>query len=509
MFSVVSIESVAFAVLCFVSVFWTSDSMLDSDIINKWTVFLLLLCVVSVVLLSKVVITGNLKCNFRVFINIIICISTIQVLYLISQKLFINNTHIYLLGSFHNHSGFSACLCLALPYIYWKIGYSDNNKIILLNVVLAVLYGYAIILSGSRIGIIVFFTIPIIIFFTSKKRCGIFVKISALISISITILVLYYLRPESANGRVLIWLSSLEAFKEAPWFGHGQDFFQRLYMFYQARYLQLNPDSKFVMLADTVQFPFNEYVRVILNWGLVGFCLIIFAAIWFYKKYVVEFNEISLTVATIAILSLTSYPFSYPFTWIVVCFSLLYAYGKHSFCFNKKIKSIAVLIIIFAIVNVNHIYSNYKMQCMWHFADKTNDIDAYDRLYVHLKENPYFLYNYSIRLFIIGDILNSKKIALECRKKYADYDLELLIGDIYFKENNYDEALNHYNLCSNMCPCRFIPIYQKFLVSIKTNNKIQASLLAHEIIEKQIKIPSQTITMIKMQAENYLKAKEI
>ena len=83
MFSVVSIESVAFAVLCFVSVFWTSDSMLNSDIINKWTVFLLLLCVVSVVLLSKVVITGNLKCNFRVFINIIICISTIQVLYLI------------------------------------------------------------------------------------------------------------------------------------------------------------------------------------------------------------------------------------------------------------------------------------------------------------------------------------------------------------------------------------------------------------------------------------------
>lgn len=144
---------------------------------------------------------------------------------------------------------------------------------------------------------------------------------------------------------------------------------------------------------------------------------------------------------------------------------------------------------------------------MWCFADKTNDIKAYDNLYIHLKENPYFLYNYSVRLFIAGDISESKKIALECRKKYADYDLELLIGDIYYKENNYDEALMHYNLCANMCPCRFIPIYQKFLVSIKTNNKIQASLLAHEIIEKQIKVPSQAVTIIKMQAANYLNTK--
>ncbi|WP_302591827.1 O-antigen ligase [uncultured Muribaculum sp.] len=375
-----------------------------------------------------------------------------------------------------------------------------------LNIILAILYGCAIIISGSRIGIIVFFIVPIIVFF-QKKRCNSIIKVGILISLGIIIFVLYYLRPESANGRLLIWLSSLEAFKDAPWFGHGEDFFQRLYMFYQAQYLQLNPDSKFVMLADTVQFPFNEYVRVILNWGLVGFCLIIFTIIWFCRKCIVEFNDISLTIATIAILSLTSYPFSYPFTWIVICFSLLYAYGKHSFYFAKRCKVLAFLVIIFAIVNVNKMYSNYKMECMWCFADKTNDIKAYDNLYIHLKENPYFLYNYSVRLFIAGDISESKKIALECRKKYADYDLELLIGDIYYKENNYDEALMHYNLCANMCPCRFIPIYQKFLVSIKTNNKIQASLLAHEIIEKQIKVPSQAVTIIKMQAANYLNTK--
>ncbi len=338
--STFSIESVSFALLCSVSVFWTSDNMLNSDIITKWTVFLLLLFSLSVILLFKIVVTGSLKCNFYVFKNIIIWICTIQVLYIISQNLFINSAHIYLLGSFHNHSGVSSCLCLALPYIYWKIVTRDKHKIILLNIILAILYGCAIIISGSRIGIIVFFIVPIIVFF-QKKRCNSIIKVGILISLGIIIFVLYYLRPESANGRILIWLSSLEAFKDAPWFGHGEDFFQRLYMFYQAQYLQLNPDSKFVMLADTVQFPFNEYVRVILNWGLVGFCLIIFTIIWFCRKCIVEFNDISLTIATIAILSFTSYPFSYPFTWIVICFSLLYAYGKHSFYFAKRCKVLA------------------------------------------------------------------------------------------------------------------------------------------------------------------------
>ena len=53
-------------------------------------------------------------------------------------------------------------------------------------------------------------------------------------------------------------------------------------------------------------------------------------------------------------------------------------------------------------------------------------------------------------------------------------------------------------LASRMCPNRFIPLYELVNIYDSTNQQDRALKLATEIVNKPVKIPSATISSIKM-----------
>lgn len=84
----------------------------------------------------------------------------------------------------------------------------------------------------------------------------------------------------------------------------------------QARYFIKHPDSKYAMLADNIRHPFNEYFKNILEYGAIGFSLIILLI--FYFLYYSRNNNsdklfiIRLSLLAIAICAMFSYPLNYP-----------------------------------------------------------------------------------------------------------------------------------------------------------------------------------------------------
>lgn len=114
-----------------------------------------------------------------------------------------------------------------------------------------------------------------------------------------------------------------------------------------------------------------------------------------------------------------------------------------------------------------------------------------------LGNEPYFLYNYSVELYIGGKYEEALRIAEVCRKYWADYDLELLQGECCMLLKNYERAMSHYTLASQMCPVRFIPLYRIYKLYKTQGLKKQAQNLGLQILKKTIKIPSPTIDMIK------------
>lgn len=101
----------------------------------------------------------------------------------------------------------------------------------------------------------------------------------------------------------------------------------------------------------------------------------------------------------------------------------------------------------------------------WREASKLALCRSYDKAlpyYVSMKhqfrDNPYFLYNYAAVLTETKEYEKALDIALECRRYWADYNLELMIGENYQHLNKMKQAKIYYKNASMMCPIRFVPL---------------------------------------------------
>ncbi len=123
-------------------------------------------------------------------------------------------------------------------------------------------------------------------------------------------------------------------------------------------------------------------------------------------------------------------------------------------------------------------------------------LTQYENLYNSKKYDPYFLYSFAIESYLKKDFNLALNMATECRSLWANYNLELLLGEIYIALNNNKEALEHYKLAAQMCPVRFVPLYKQYLIYKKTHNTTQCRKLAQEILKKPIKVHSTIIDNI-------------
>lgn len=74
---------------------------------------------------------------------------------------------------------------------------------------------------------------------------------------------------------MLIWKCSWEMIKENPFLGHGIGSFKANYMDYQATYFRTFSTSEYAMLADNINHPFNEYILLLVQFGLTGMITLI------------------------------------------------------------------------------------------------------------------------------------------------------------------------------------------------------------------------------------------
>ena len=86
-----------------------------------------------------------------------------------------------------------------------------------------------------------------------------------------------------------------------------------------------------------------------------------------------------------------------------------------------------------------------------------------------------------------------------------DYDIQMLKADNYKNMNDYHLAEKCYLLASQMCPNRFIPLYELVNIYDSTGRSDKALKLAKIIVNKPVKIPSGVIAAIKMKMEERIK----
>lgn len=324
---------------------------------------------------------------------------------------------------------------------------------------------------------------------------------------------LYRFKADSANGRLLMWRVSMEMIKEHTILGFGPDGFTAHYMEYQAQYLTENPDSPFILLADNVNNPFNEYLLVLVNFGLVGFSLLLILLVLLFKslKSLPESYKPLMTGLAVCVMiwSFFSYPFSVPFVWVIALMILLVGFFPRE-CSHYILTGTTVSILgsigLFVATYFFIPEREWKIisQRSMHGETETVLFD-YARLYEQLKANRNFMYNYGAELHFSKHYNESLSILEECQTMLNDYDVQMLIGDCHQNMGDTVTAINHYNYAGRMVPSKFLPHYYIMNLYLAEGDTLNAVNTANVILAKDVKVErSKAVQLIIREAQEVL-----
>lgn len=321
---------------------------------------------------------------------------------------------------------------------------------------------------------------------------------------------LYSYKKDSADGRILIWKISLEMVKDKPILGYGFDGFRKIYMNYQAAYLQEKQLPETINnLADDNHHAFNEFLRIIIEQGIIGviilfiFLTTIGYTIYKYKLYI---DTVSRTIISCLTALLFFSFFSYPLSTfhinalIVILLAGLACSSQDTPIWKLQIRSISLIIpysIIFFISSV-YLFSYSKANSDWLNTLKgvyTND-NILEEARKKLSGNPYFLSTY-------GKYLNKKKryskaasILSQSIKEYPSYYTVMELGISYKAQKKYTEAMHCFVKAMHMIPHKIKPLY--FMMELYYDQKDYKSAiqLSNRILCKQPKIRSSELNII-------------
>lgn len=516
-----------FCLLCSASLFSYTEHMIDPLVIPKY-IFSWIIVGVLVAVYSVLIFLGKkVHWEFKVISIIIIshcviesCIGILQFCHVL-----ISLSHNYrVTGSFDNPAGFAACLCVGLPFTLYFYK-SSSIKVRWFAYFISLLIVIAIILSGSRAGLVSIIIVALFYFLNQfqvhvlQRIKKFLIVFSLILVISVLFVIMYHVKRDSADGRLLIWDCTWEMIKDNPVIGHGIGAFQKYYMDYQATYFSLFPNNKYTLLADNVISPFNEYLSICVQFGIIGLVFLIILSLFLVHCYIQKTSHEAwlclLSLLSVSIFSMFSYPFSYPFTWVVsiICIGFLFrnAYGNKFSYKRNLIRSIAVCALGISLYGFYFIGIRTKAELEWKRANdltllgkKSDALSLYKQLYCTLKNEPYFLYNYAAGLYFYGEYKECLNIAKECDKYWANYELELLIGNICVQMKQYESAELHYLKAMNMCPCRFIPLSRLLELYQVIEDKKKLHDIAQQIAAKKVKVDSTIVRIIRDKAKRVL-----
>lgn len=498
-----------FLLLCFGSIFMHSKQFTDPYIVPKWIVSFAGVLLLSVYFVAMVRIV---KINILIILMIIPFVCLLQAFYGFGQYFgWIYSESFYkVVGSYDNPAGFAATLCAGLPFIGFVIRRNQYKYIRFVALLAGIIISIAVIISNSRTGLVCVATICVLFLYGKKQKR--ILQILFFVGFTLLIIGSYWMKKDSADGRLLIWKCAINMIKDSPILGYGMGGFEAHYMDYQAKYFETHGwQGRFAMLADNVKLPFNEYLSVLLSFGLIGL-LILFVAIAFLiyccKKNPTDEKKIAAcTLILIAIFSLFSYPFTYPFIWVITFLSI-FIIAKEYVNVLLAVPLVKKILCVFALVCstvcIYKLVERIQAELEWGkisqlALSKSNDeaLTGYKKLEDIFENNPYFLYNYAAVLLNNEQYEKSLDIALKCRQYWADYDLELIIGENCQRLNKPELAEKYYKSASMMCPSRFLPLYKLFYLYKENGEKERAFMLAETFINKPMKIKTATIKKMK------------
>lgn len=360
-----------------------------------------------------------------------------------------------------------------------------------------------------------------------QKRLFIFF---ILIFLSLAVSGVYFLKKDSADGRLLLWKFGIKTILKNP-IGAGLGNYGGAVGEAQSFYFS-NGQAKQsdISIADVPVYAYNEYIQIGVESGILTIVLFV-CLMYLSVKMAVKQRKFSIiaSLSSLLVFAFFSYPFSV-LPYLVVFVILLAACNTNTnkdniFITNCKntsksqryfqsISTVAsISIILLCLVDR---YPTYKANLEWSsckylinaklYEDVTTDLK---NLYPYLNDNLDFLFDYSYSLHKTGNFIESNRILIRAMQLSSDPMLYNIYGKNCQAMKDFELAEKFFLKSYNLIPNRIYPLYLLANMHIESNNKEDAIKIARILLSHHIKVPSTAIEEMKDSMMFFLKKMRI
>ena len=324
----------------------------------------------------------------------------------------------------------------------------------------------------------------------------------------------FFLKPDSALGRLFLWKITCQAIANHPWgcdkgfaFAYGEA--QEAY-FAKGDYAEWEEQ-----VAGSPEYAFNEYLELTLTQGpaiCIMLIVITFACLWAgtqFRRY-----GVCGAIVTLLVFSFSSYPMHLP-AFIVAYVCLLLACGIGDIIAKPVILS-ACLIIWTG--GFHDKWQREKDACrdwvnariLYHAGAYTAANAAYDKLYPQLREKGTFLFEYGHSLHKAGFYNESNKYLDKALVYCADPMILNVIGKNYQALRCYHWAEELLLASVHRLPGRIYPYYllAKLYAEPEFLNREKFEEMKRIVLMKAPKIHSMAIEEMRREVEEIAKELE-
>lgn len=325
--------------------------------------------------------------------------------------------------------------------------------------------------------------------------------------ITISAWYLYLMRPESANGRLLVWKATLNMIADHPIVGVGAGQFSSRYMHYQASYLSTTTHSFEKILADNNIFAFNDPLRLWAEFGIPGLLVVLgtlLSAFFGRLKVTHSWTAIIARSGLVALLvfSLFSYPASVlPLMVLVVFFLALIAQEQSTHqitisLFPKLFGKILIVMFFCLLILISTVQAfRLTWACkQWKIVTKSTilqgqkeDLEILKEIYPVLKNDGFFTAFYGHRLLLSRKYIEAERMLQQAASLLPTSDVYLDLGECFFYLNKVTVAEQTYRYALKMVPNRAKPIKALALLYLHEGRTQDARCLIEDYLESTIK----------------------
>lgn len=358
-------------------------------------------------------------------------------------------------------------------------------------------------------------------FRTNRKRAFIITSI-VLCSVIVAGSGAFYLKKDSANGRLFMWKITCRAITEKPWLGYWESF-PKIYGEAQEKYFAAGDyTEEEARIAGSPEYAFNEYLQITAEWGLL--CLALFLSILILclyggikgKKY-----GICGALCAFSIFAMSSYPLQFPAFWCALLLMLMACFPNH------ETHRPSFTCIIGAYLCFNGALLFYQFHEQWSersvAVEKWNNArllyntkayeaaqTAYEELYKEMHWNFRYLFEYGHTLSKQKQYSEAIFILQKAENESNDPMILNIMGKDFQDMKLYDKAEEFFKRSINRLPSRIYPYYllAKLYLEPDYYHPEKFKRTAETVLNKQPKVPSPAVEEMKKEIKKLLESEK-